>query len=297
VKKTKLVAINGEIFKPEEAKISVFDRGFMYGDAVYEVARSYGRVFFELEEHIQRMFNSASFIHLDLRRTPQQYMDEIYRIYSLVPDENVYMRIQITRGTGHIGLGLKNATEPNVVIYVRELELLPAESYEQGVKVVTTSRLRNNKKALDPNIKSGNYLNNVLAFVDATSADALESIMVNAAGEVTEGTTSNIFRVQKGVVYGPPDEFDLLKGITRRVVVGLCSDLKIPYRESGFTPQELENSDEVFLTSSVREVLPVRVVNGTAVRQAPGPFTSQLAVAYKNYVRRYCEERRHLGAR
>lgn len=296
MKRTKLVAINGEIFKPEEAKISVFDRGFLYGDAVYEVARSYGRVFFELEAHINRMFNSASLIQLDLKKSPEQYIKEIYKVYSKVPDENIYMRIQITRGTGTIGLGLKNASEPNVIIYIRELDQTPQEYYEKGVKVVTTQRLRNSKKALDPNIKSGNYLNNVLAFIDATEGEATESIMVNSQGFVTEGTTSNIFLIKDGTVMGPPDEFDLLKGITRGIVIGLCRDLKVPYKTASLTPKDFEIADEVFLTSSTREVLPVRTVNRANMKEAPGPLSRALGLAYKEYVSKYCAERSHLGA-
>ncbi len=296
MKRTKLVAINGEIFKPEDAKISVFDRGFMYGDAVYEVARSYGRVFFELEPHIDRMFNSARLISMDLKKTPEEYIKEIYRIYSKVPDENIYMRIQISRGTGNIGLGMKNATEPNVVIYIRELELTPKEYYEKGVKVVTSHRLRNSKRALDPNIKSGNYLNNVLAYVDATASNAIESIMVNAKGEVTEGTTSNIFRVKDGVVYSAPDDSDILKGITRALVTRLCGDLKIPYQQQAFSPNDLESADEVFLTSSTREVLPVTTVNQKTI-PGPGPISKKLGAAYKEYIKEYCEKRKHLGAR
>jgi len=296
MKRTKLVSINGQIFKPEDAKISVFDRGFMYGDAVYEVARSYGRVFFELEAHIERMFNSAKMLQMDLKKSADEYIKEIYRIYSHVPDENIYMRIQVTRGTGQIGLGLKNANEPNVVIYIRELELTPQEYYKKGVKIVTSDRVRNSKRALDPNIKSGNYLNNVLAFVDATNAEAIEAVMVNSRGEVTEGTTSNIFRVKDGTVYSPPDEYDILKGITRGIVVRICSELKIPYKEVGFTPKDLENSDEVFLTSSTREVLPVRLINQQQVAQCPGPISVRLGQAYKEYISRYCTAREHLGA-
>ena len=295
MKRTKLVAINGEIFKPEEAKISVFDRGFLYGDAVYEVARSYGRVFFELEAHINRMFNSASLIQMDLRNTPEQYIRDIYKVYAHVPEDNIYMRIQITRGTGTIGLGLKNAIEPNVIVYLRELDLTPQEYYDKGVKVVTTQRLRNSKKALDPNIKSGNYLNNVLAYIDATRAEAIESVMVNSQGFVTEGTTSNIFFVRGGAVMGPPDEFDLLKGITRRIVIGLCKNLGIPYKPGSFTPADFENADEVFLTSSTREVLPVRLVNHSNIKSTPGAITRSLALAYKKYVSDYCAERVHLG--
>jgi len=294
MKNTKLISINGKIYSPQEAKISVFDRGFLYGDAVYEVARSYGRVFFELEKHIQRLFKSAESIGMDLQKTPEDYIQEIYQVYSLVPDENMYMRIQITRGEGDIGLSTKLSTKPNVIIYIRHLEFPASDFYSKGQKVVTTDRLRNSKRALDPNIKSGNYLNNVLAYRKATDEGAFEAVMINTKGEITEGTTSNIFRVQGGVVYSPPDDADILRGITRGIVKSLCSELGISYKEEAFSGAELEKSEEVFLTSSTKEVVPVRQVNASSIK-APGEITQRLAMAYKEYVKKYCEERKHLG--
>lgn len=295
MKSTKLVSINGKLYPPEEAKISVFDRGFLYGDAVYEVARSYGRVFFELEAHIERMFQSAEMISMDLQKSQQAYIDEIYKVYSHVKENDMYMRIQITRGEGTIGLSTKNAEKPNVVIYIRTLEATPAEYYSRGVSIVTTDRLRNSKKALDPNIKSGNYLNNLLAFREATKASAYESIMVNSKNLVTEGTTANVYMVKNGEVISPPDDFDILRGITRRILKGLCKDLNIPFVERGFTPQEMESADEVFLTSSTKEVLPVYLVNTSKVKSAPGPLSQKLGLAYKQYVKEYCAARKHLG--
>lgn len=294
MKKTLLVSINGEIFKPEEAKISVFDRGFMYGDAVYEVARTYGRIFFELEKHLERMFKSAEMIGMDLGQNVDAYIRDIYSVYSHVPKENIYMRIQVTRGTGTIGLSAANATKPNVIIYIRDLDPSPEIHYLEGVKIVTTSRLRNSKRALDPNIKSGNYLNNVLAYMDASKVKAYDSIMMNSQGFLTEGTTSNIFMVKDGIVISPPDDFDLLRGITRGIVVRLCKELGIHYLEKGFTSSELENASEAFLTSSTKEVLPVGVVNEKKIK-APGPVTRNLMSAYKDHVKKYCDERTHLG--
>ena len=283
------VFVNGQAFEPQNAKISVFDRGFLFGDAVYEVARSYGRVFMELEPHISRMFNSANMISLDLQKSEEDYIQDIYKAYQRIPLDNIYMRIQITRGEGTIGLNMANALKPNVIIYFRHLDPVPDEWYERGVSIATTGRLRNPKKALDPNIKSGNYLNNVLAFMDAVKIKAIESIMVNSQGLITEGTTSNIFSVKNGILITPPVEFDILQGITRKIVLALAKNLKIPAKEAGSTPAELENSDEVFLTSSTREVLPVRFVNGKEIG-APGmgPITKQLAAAYKEFVREYC---------
>lgn len=288
MKQTIKVYVNGQPFAPEDAKISVFDRGFLFGDAVYEVARSYGRVFFELEPHIRRMFNSAQMISLDLQQSEDDYIRDIYHAYQSIPLENIYMRIQITRGEGTIGLNMANAVKPNVIIYFRHLDKIDPKWYEEGVAIATTQRMRNPKKALDPNIKSGNYLNNVLAFMDAVKIKAIESIMVNAQGLITEGTTSNIFSVKNGVLITPPVDFDILQGITRKLVLGLAKDIKIPIREAGITPAELENSDEVFLTSSTREVLPVHWVNQKTIgRPGMGPVTQQLAAAYKDYLRGY----------
>jgi branched-chain amino acid aminotransferase len=293
MKMSELVFVNGKAFKPEEAKISVFDRGFLFGDAVYEVARSYGRVFLELEPHISRMFNSANLIGLDLQKTEDEYIREIYQCYKSVPLENMYMRIQITRGEGNIGLGTANANKPNVIIYFRHLEKLDPKLYDVGGSIVTSSRIRNSKKALDPNIKSGNYLNNVLAYMDASKSKALESILINSQGLITEGTTSNIFSVKNGVLITPPVEFDILQGITRKIVIGIAHKLKIPVKEAGITPSELENSDEVFLTSSTREVLPIHWVNGKVIgNEGYGPVTKLLALTYKDHVKQYCEQKK-----
>jgi branched-chain amino acid aminotransferase len=292
---TLLVSVNGHLSSAQDAKISVFDRGFLYGDAVYEVARSYGRVFFELEAHIERLFRSASMIEMDLLKSQKSYIDDIYNVYSKVKETDAYMRIQITRGEGPIGLSTKNASKPNVVIYIRKLEPTPPEYYSKGVSIVTTNRWRNNKKALDPNIKSGNYLNNLLAFTHATKANAFESIMVNSDGLVTEGTTANVYMVKQGAVISTPDSFDILQGITRRILKGLCEKQKIPFIEKGYSPEDLELADEAFLTSSTKEVLPVAYVNGKSVKSAPGAISKQLGLAYKEYVKEYCAARSQLG--
>ncbi|MEQ1876341.1 MAG: aminotransferase class IV, partial [Bdellovibrionia bacterium] len=238
-----------------------------------------------------RMFNSAAMISLDLQQSEEDYIREIYKAYQQIPLENIYMRIQITRGEGTIGLNMANAAKPNVIIYFRHLDKIDPEWYSTGVSIATTTRVRNSKKALDPNIKSGNYLNNVLAFMDAVKVKAIESIMVNSQGLITEGTTSNIFSVKHGVLITPPVDFDILQGITRKRVLEIAKSLKLPIREAGVTPAELENSDEVFLTSSTREVLPVHWVNGKEVGSpGMGPITKQLAAALKEFIREYCDQ-------
>lgn len=283
-----LISINGKLYKPEEAKISVLDRGFLFGDAVYEVTRSYGRILFQLEPHIERLYKSAEGISMDLGLSQDEALNEIYRIYKLSNKDDRYVRVQVTRGEGPIGMATNLAEKPNWVIYVKDVDLVSDEQYKNGTSIVTTDRLRNAKKALDPNIKSGNYLNNVLAFREATTQKASEAIMVDRRGNCTEGTTSNIFRVKDGIVQTTPFEGDILVGITRAIVFDIAKKNRIPIEEKFFTPKELENSDEVFITSSTREVLPVSSVNGRKIKV--GPITSKLGELYKEAIKVYCEE-------
>jgi branched-chain amino acid aminotransferase len=285
-----LVAINGQIFKPEDAKISVFDRGFLFGDAVYEVTRSYGRILYQIEPHIQRLYQSAEKIGMDLEISEDEAIRELYRIYRLVDKDDKYLRVQVTRGEGAIGMSSQLATKRNWVVYIKDIDRVPQEFYDEGVAIVTSQRHRNTKLALDPNIKSGNYLNNVLAFQDAAKYRAFEAVMVDNKGFITEGTTSNIFRVERGVIYTPPTTSDLLKGITRATVFEIARQEKLELIESHFTPRELRDSDEVFLTSSTREVLPVATVDGTKIKShRAGVVTQKIAKAYKQAVAYYCE--------
>lgn len=283
-----IVCINGQFYKPEEAKISVFDRGFLFGDAVYEVTRSYGRILFQLEPHVERLYRSAEMIGMDLVISQSECIEELYRIYKKVNKDDKYLRVQVTRGEGAIGMSSDLAQKRNWIVYIKDIDIVPQEQYLKGVAIVTTQRLRNSKDALDPNIKSGNYLNNVLAFQEASKAKAFESIMVNAKGFCTEGTTSNIFRVIKGKVQTPPDSFDLLRGITRKCLFEIAKKNNINMEEAEFTPAELEASDEVFLTSSTREVLPISRVNNKTL--PVGPITQELGRLYKHLIGEYCEK-------
>ncbi len=282
-----LVSINGEIFDPANAKISVFDRGFLFGDAVYEVTRSYGNILFQLEAHLDRLIKSAEAIDLNIGKTRDQLMQELYRLHNASKKTDRYVRIQVTRGEGAIGMAMDLAPLANIVIYVKDVDLVSKDKYENGVSVVTSQRLRNNKRALDPNIKSGNYLNNVLAFKDASKEKAFESIMMDEAGLCAEGTTSNIFRVKNSILQTPPITSDILVGITRKLVIDAAKEIGIQVSEKSFTPQELETSDEVFITSSTREVLPVSKVNKSQLKV--GQITKKLAERYKTKIVEYCD--------
>ncbi len=283
-----LVSINDQIYSIKEAKISVFDRGFLFGDAVYEVTRSYGRIFFQIEDHIDRLFNSADNINMNLGRTKEQMIAHIYEIYKKIDIDNIYMRIQISRGDGPIGMSPKLVKTPNEVIYMYPFQPSPGEYYSQGVSICVTERRRNAKRALDPNIKSGNYLNNVLAFIEGEKINAYETFMVNAQGHVTEGTTSNIFMVKGKTIITPPEEYDILKGITRKIVIGIAQNEKFKIEEKGFGLEELLDADEVFLTSSTREIMPIRLINQNKV-SAPGAATRILHSKYKEFINDYCK--------
>jgi branched-chain amino acid aminotransferase len=286
-----LVSINGQIFRPEEARISVFDRGFLYGDSVYEVARSYGRVLFALEEHLERLYLSASRIALNIGFEPKALQQEIYRVYNEADRDDVYMRIVVTRGEGRIALDPNAAEKPNVVIYIKDIEKVDLKLYGTGIDVIAAQVLRNSKDALDPNIKSGNYLNNILALGEAKQKKAHDAFMVNREGFVTEGTTWNLFMVKGGEVITPPDKADILHGITRKILRKLCSQLGIKVVDRFFTVAELKAADEAFSTGSVKEVMPISSVDGAKIADGkPGPVTLKLASAYKEYVKVYCDK-------
>lgn len=287
--KADLVVINDEIYKdPLQAKISVFDRGFLFGDAVYEVTRSYGRILFQIEAHVERLYQSAERIQMDLGRSPRQTIEALYRIYKMVDQDDKYLRVQVTRGAGPIGMSSDLTDSCNWVYYVKDIDKVTADQYKNGVSIVTTQRLRNTKAALDPNIKSGNYLNNVLAFQSAMPTKAFESVMLDSKGYITEGTTSNIWIVKNGLVMTPPKTSDLLVGITRRILFEIGKNKNIELVEAMITPEELKSADEVFLTSSTREVLSVSRVDDVVIKsQGCGKVTQKLGELYKEYVAAY----------
>lgn len=284
-----IVAVNGQIFKPEEARISVFDRGFLYGDGVYEVARSYNGIFFGLEDHIDRLFHSAQMIDLDIGLSRVGLIKEIYRIHreSQIPDS--YMRVVVTRGEGRINLDPAASTKANIVVFIRPLDPIDPAFYEKGVDLIMASVLRNTKKALDPNVKSGNYLNNILALAEAKKKKAYDALMINREGYVTEGTTFNIFFVKNKTIVTSPDEADILQGITRKTLIKIAHREHLKCETRFFTPQELKNADEAFTSSSVKEVMPVRTIDGVKIGSAPGELTKKFSQLYKQYVADYCK--------
>ncbi len=284
-----LVAINGEVFFPEKAKVSVFDRGFLYGDSVYEVVRAYNRILFAVEPHVDRLFRSAARIGLDLKASQKEIIDMIYGVYKKSELKDAYVRIIVTRGEGPITLDPAASPGPTTVVMVKSVPKIDPKWYSEGIDLVVPQVFRNPKGALDPNIKSGNYLNSVMAFADAKKRQAHDAVMLNKEGFVTECTTSNIFMVENGIIVTPPDDADILHGITRQIIRGLCEENEIPLRDEFFNFARLASSDEIFITGSVKEIIPVRTLEGKKIgSQVPGPITRKLTELYQKYVEDYC---------
>jgi len=271
------VYINGTLYDKDDAKISVYDHGLLYGDGVFEGMRVYGGKVFRMPEHLERLWNSAKAIWLEIPLTPDalgQAVDETVKANGI---EDGYVRLVVTRGAGTLGLDPNRCSDPQVIIIADYIALYPREYYEQGLHIVTVSTIRNHPAALSPRIKSLNYLNNILAKIEGLQAGCVEALMLNQKGEVAECTGDNIFLVRKGELLTPSVEAGILEGITRAVVIELARELKIPVRETPLTKHDVYIADECFLTGSAAEIVPVTKVDSRKIGDgAPGPITLRL---------------------
>jgi len=276
-----LVNLNGALVPPDRAFISVFDRGFLYGDSIYEVVRTYRGKMFELEAHLERLEASADRIGLTLPMPADALGQQMAHTLAMAEmDGEAYVRIIVTRGSGEISLDPNAAVDPAFVIIAKPLTPYPAELLENGCKVAFAGVRRNPKQALDPAAKTGNYLNSVMAVGDARKVDAHEAILLGLDGGVTEGASSNVFLVKAGTLVTPALDVGILAGVTRRIVLELARGLKIPTQERRVEQAELENADEAFLASSIREVMPIACL-GDKVLASPGPITTKLRNAFR----------------
>jgi len=271
------IYINGEWFDQENAKISVLDHGLLYGDGVFEGLRAYGGVVFRLREHLDRLWDSAKGIWLDIPVSKEQLAEAVNKTVELNGISDGYIRLVVTRGVGTLGLDAHLCKNPQIIIIAAHLALYPAEFYEKGLEIVTAGTIRNNNAALSPQVKSLNYLNNIMAKIEGHLAGCVETLMLNSKGEVAECTGDNIFIVKSGILSTPGTDAGILDGITRKVVLEIAAELGIPSRETSMTRQDVYSADECFLTGSGAELIPVVKVDGRIIGTGkPGEITKKL---------------------
>jgi branched-chain amino acid aminotransferase len=281
------VYINGRLYDKDEAVISVYDHGFLYGDGVFEGLRSYGGKVFRIDAHIRRLWDSAKAIWLEIPMSRDSMVQAIRDTLRENRLADAYIRVVVTRGPGTLGLDPNKTSNPQVVIIVDSISLYPDEFYVKGLEIVTVSVLRNHPAALSPRIKSLNYLNNILAKIEGLQAGCVEALMLNHKGEVAECTGDNIFIVRDGVLLTPPTEAGILEGITRDAVIELAGEAGITVRESPLTKHDVYIADECFLTGTAAEVVPVvKVDSRTIGAGVPGPITEQMIERYRAATRK-----------
>ena len=280
------VYINGKLFDKADAKISVYDHGLLYGDGVFEGIRIYDGRIFKLKEHVERLFESAKAIKLEIPMTREQLAKAIQDTVHANDKRNGYIRPLVTRGAGYLGLDPRKTTDPQVVIIVDDISLYPAELYDNGMEIATVATIRNHPAALNPRIKSLNYLNNILAKIEGIQQGCLESLMLNHKGEIAECSGDNIFLVKNGVLRTPPIDAGILEGITRNAVLELAKKASIKVAEMALTRHDVFAADECFLTGTAAEIIPVVKCDGRVIGAGkPGPLTRQLRDAFQRYVR------------
>jgi branched-chain amino acid aminotransferase len=270
--------LNGKLVEHDEAKVSVFDHGLLYGDGVFEGIRSYNGNVFRLEAHVRRLFDSARGIRLEIPMTPAAVGDAIKATLAANSLKDSYIRVVVTRGEGTLGLDPNRCPKPNVFIITDKIALYPEELYRNGLDIITAATMRNHPNAVNPRLKSLNYLNNILAKIEAINAGTLEAVMLNHLGYVAECTGDNIFIVREGRLFTPPIAAGILEGITRDEILDIARGMRVEIREENLTRQDLYVADECFLTGTAAEVVPVvRIDQRTIGDGKPGPLTKRLA--------------------
>jgi len=280
------IYLNGEFVTKENAQISVYDHGFLYGDGIFEGIRIYDGNIFKCAEHLQRLYDSAKSIMLEI---PLSYAEmEAALIEAVQKNEmrNGYIRLVVSRGTGNLGLDPRRCPVANVIIIVEQLAIYAEEDYVNGLKIVSVSTRRNVPDALNPKIKSLNYLNNILVKIQANLAGVGEALMLNAQGYVAEGSGDNIFIVKNGKLFTPPSWVGALEGITRASIMEICAKMGLEVREEPFALHDVYVADEVFLTGTAAEVIAVREVDARIIGSGKaGPITTQLLQEFRALVK------------
>jgi branched-chain amino acid aminotransferase len=271
------VFLDGQIVPVDQATISVFDHGLLYGDGVFEGLRSYDGRIFEPDAHLRRLFDSARAIRLEIPMSAEAIKQATHDTLAANGLKDAYIRIVVTRGVGYLGLNPGKTACPSVFIITDQIELYPPQLYREGMSIVTVSTVRNHPNAMPPRIKSLNYLNNILAKIECVDAGAPEALMLNPDGYVAECTGENIFVVRDGVVQTPPTNAGILEGVTRGVVIRLARQRGIEVQEKGLMRHDVYVADECFLTGTAAEVVPITRVDGRRIGTGQvGPITQQM---------------------
>ena len=280
------VWLNGDLVDRAEAKISVFDHGVLYGAGVFEGIRTYAGKVFRLQAHVRRLYDSARGIRLAIPMTPEALAKAITDTLEANGLQDSYIRVVVTRGAGTLGLDPNRCEHPTVFIICDKITLYPQELYENGLEVITAATMRNHPNAVNPRLKSLNYLNNILAKIEAIDAGTLEAVMLNHLGYVAECTGDNLFIVRDEVVFTPPIAAGILEGITRDEILDIARGQGIAVREENLTRQDLYVADECFLTGSAAEVVPVVRIDKRPIGDGvPGPMTKRLAEEFRRRTR------------
>ncbi len=276
------IYMNDGLVERAEAKVSVFDHGLLYGDGIFEGIRLYEGCVFKLDEHLERLEYSAKAIMLPLRWTRAGISDAVCETCRANGLRNGYIRLVVTRGEGSLGLSIKGCDNPQLIIIADTIQLYPQEFYEKGLSIITVPTRRSNPAALPPTIKSLNYLNNILAKIEAQHLGYHEAIMLNDQGYVAECTGDNIFIIHKGVLLTPPVSAGALRGITRDTTLAIADDLGIPWREAALTRYDVWVADELFLTGTAAEIVPIVEVDARPIGDGtPGPVTARFLEAFR----------------
>ena len=277
------VFLNGELVDKDQAKVSVFDHGYLYGDGVFEGIRAYDGVIFKLKEHLDRLYRSAHMIMLEVPLTKEEMQEAIIKTMKANNLRDAYIRVVVSRGEGDLGLDPRKCTNPNVVIITDKIVLYSKELYEKGMEIITVPTRRNIPEAINPQIKSLNYLNNILAKIEAVNSGYQEAIMLNHDGLVVECTGDNIFIIKEGILITPPAYLGALKGITRDTVIDLAGKRGIEVKEEVVTRYDLYNSQECFLTGTAAEIVPIVKIDGRTIGDGkPGKITLELIKDFRD---------------
>lgn len=279
------IYLNGEFVSKENAKVSVYDHGFLYGDGIFEGIRLYNGNIFKLREHLDRLYDSAKSIMLEIPLSYEEMQEAVAETLRKNNLKNGYIRLVVSRGPGDLGLDPRRSPQAWVIIIAEQLAIYPEEAYVNGLKTISVSPRRNLPDALNPKIKSLNYLNNILVKIQSNLAGVGEAIMLNSQGYVAEGSSDNIFIVKRGVVFTPPCYCGALEGITRLAIIELCAKHGIPLKEEPFTLHDVYVADEVFFTGTAAEVIAVREVDGRTIGEGKaGPVTTRLLKEFRGIV-------------